>query len=228
MNDFGRLYKLIIVLLSGSSKSASNCKDKRLYDVWVCLNKDNGWVLSGSCTCMADLGSACSQIAALLFKLETAVRLKLRNSTAQTSVLCSWKSCKKAVEPSPLNPANFSTVKKRGLPGDNTKDLPHKITNYSTKNLSAEKFPLKSEDVQSLYKIGPQASFFTGIDLHDYDINSKNSSNTDAPSETEDNKFPEPLTSLFNPESKNFPQDKIKAEGEHRYQNYKETYSQND
>ena len=40
-----------------------------------------------------------------------------------------------------------------------------------------------------------------------------------------DNKFPEPLTSLFNPESVNFSEDEIKAEGELRYQNYNETHS---
>ena len=59
--------------------------------------------------------------------------------------------------------------------------------------------------------------FFTEIDLHDYDINNKDSNDTDTSSETEDNKFTEPLTSLFNPESINFPEDKIKAEGELRY-----------
>ena len=46
--------------------------------------------------------------------------------------------------------------------------------------------------------------FFTGIDLHDHDINKKNSSDTDRSSERENNKFPEPLMSLFNPENINF------------------------
>ena len=97
--------------------------------------------------------------------------------------------------------------------------MSHKIANYGTKNSSAGKFPLKSEDVQSLYKINPKTVFFffTEIDLHDYDINNKDSNDTDTSSETEDNKFPDPLTSLFNPENINFPEDKIKAEGELRY-----------
>ena len=43
----------------------------------------------------------------------------------------------------------------------------------------AGNFPVKSEDVQSLYKINSQAVFFTGIGLHDYDINNKDSSDTD-------------------------------------------------
>ena len=106
--------------------------------------------------------------------------------------------------------------------------MPHKITHYGTKNPSAGKFALKSEDVQSLYKMNPQVVFFKGIDLHDYDLHSKDSSDTDASSETEDNKLPKPLMSLFNPECVNFSEDKIKSEGELRYQNYKETYTQND
>ena len=84
---------------------------------------------------------------ALLFKLKTAVHLKFKDSTAPNSVLCSWKSCKKAVAPVPLKNVNFSRVKKQGLPGDNTKNVPHKITHYGTKNPFAGKLPLKSEDV---------------------------------------------------------------------------------
>ena len=101
-------------------------------------------MLSDNCTCMAGFSFACCHIAALLFKLETAVHLKLKDSTTPTSVPCSWKSVE-AVEPAPLIAGNFSKVKKRGLPGENTKNVPHKITNYSTKNPSAGKFPLKSE-----------------------------------------------------------------------------------
>ena len=67
------------------------------------------------------------------------------------------------MEPAPLKAVNFWRVKKRGLPGDTTKNVSHKIANYGTKNSSAGKFPLKSEDVQSLYKINPQAvCFFHG------------------------------------------------------------------
>ena len=105
----------------------------------------------------------CSHIAAVLLKLETAIHIKLKDSTAPATLLCPWKSCKKAVEPAPLKAVNFWRVKKRGLPGDTTKNVSHKIANYGTKNSSAGKFPLKSEDVQSLYKINPQAvCFFHG------------------------------------------------------------------
>ena len=66
------------------------------------------------------------------------------------------------MEPAPLKAVNFLRVKKRGLLGENTKNVPHKIAHYPTKNPSAGKFTLKSEDVQSLYKINPQAVFFQG------------------------------------------------------------------
>ena len=88
--------------------------------MWVCLNQENGWVLSGNCTYMAGLVFAFSEIAVLLFKVKTAVHLKLKDSTAPTSALCSWKSFAEVVEPAPLKADNFSRVKKQGLPGDNT------------------------------------------------------------------------------------------------------------
>ena len=74
----------------------------------------------------------------------TALHLQLKDSAALTNVFCSLESCKKAVEPAPLNVANFSRMKKRGLPGKNTKNVPHKITNYGAKYPSAGKFPLKN------------------------------------------------------------------------------------
>ena len=117
-------------------------------------------MLSGNCTCMAGLSSTSSHTVDLLFNLETAVHLKLKDSTAPDSVLCSWKSCEKEVEPAALKVVNFSRVKKRRLPGNNTKNVLHKIRYYSMKNPSAGNIPLKNEDVQSLYKINPLAAFF--------------------------------------------------------------------
>ena len=117
-------------------------------------------MLSGNCTCMAGLGFTCSHTVDLLFNLETAVHLKLKDSTAPDSVLCSWKSCEKEVEPAALKVVNFSRVKKRRLPGNNTKNVLHKIRYYSMKNPSAGNIPMKNEDVQSLYKINPLAAFF--------------------------------------------------------------------
>ena len=70
---------------------------------------------------MAGLTSSCSRIAALLFKLEATVRLKLKESTAPTSMLCFWNSCKKAVHLAPLKSINSSRAKTRELTGDHLK-----------------------------------------------------------------------------------------------------------
>lgn len=43
-------------------------------------------------------------------------------------------------------------------------------------------------------------------------------------SETEDDEFPEPLISSSSCESIKFPEDKIKTEGELRWENYKELF----
>ena len=76
-----------------------------------CVNKEDAWILMGCCSCMPGLDSACRHIAALLFKLKTVIHLKLKESTAPTSMLCSWKLCKKAVHAAPFKSINFSSAK---------------------------------------------------------------------------------------------------------------------
>ena len=49
----------------------------------MCVNKEDAWILMG----MAGLRSTCIHVAALLFKLETALHFKLKESTAPTSML---------------------------------------------------------------------------------------------------------------------------------------------
>ena len=87
-----------------------------MYEVWLRLNKQNGWVLSGNCICMAGLGSTCNHVAALSFKLETAVHFQLNEKTEPTSQLCSWKASKKHVTPALVSPIDFSRLKQRSLP----------------------------------------------------------------------------------------------------------------
>ena len=84
----------------------------KLYGVWVCLHKHHGWVLTGNCTCMAGLGSACRHVAAVLFKLEAAVHFELNKPTASTSMLCPWKQSKRNAQPSPAALINFARPKK--------------------------------------------------------------------------------------------------------------------
>ena len=140
----------------------------KLYDVWMCVNKEDAWVLTGNCSCMAGLGSAYSHIAALLFKLETAVHLKLKESTAPTSMLCFWKSCKKAVHPAPLKSINFSRAKTCELPGNHCENISSTLKHYGTKNPFGGKFLLRHEKVQNFFNINPEAAFFKGMNTEEF------------------------------------------------------------
>ena len=68
--------------------SQRQSESSTMYNVWACLQKEYGWVLTANCSCMAGLGSACSHVAALLFKIESACHLKLAEGISPTSVLC--------------------------------------------------------------------------------------------------------------------------------------------
>ncbi|XP_047138492.1 uncharacterized protein LOC124814643 [Hydra vulgaris] len=87
-------------------------KKQKCYEVWVAINKVNGWILTANCKCMAGLGSVCSHIGALLFKLVACAQLGL-NKISCTSTLCSWKKSRKSATPAPLKKINFSRPKKR-------------------------------------------------------------------------------------------------------------------
>ena len=56
---------------------------------WVAINLVGNTVAAAHCTCMAGLGESCSHVAALLFKIEAAVRAGFTR-TACTEKACTW------------------------------------------------------------------------------------------------------------------------------------------
>ena len=82
--------------------SQRQSESSTVYNVWVCLQKEYGYVLTANCSCMAGSGSACSHVAVLLFKIESASHLKLTEGISPTSVLCEWKKSKKFIQPAPI------------------------------------------------------------------------------------------------------------------------------
>ena len=99
------------VLPSQRQSDSSN-----MYNVWVCIHKKHGWILTANCSCMAGLGSACSHVTALLFKIENVIHVRETDDTSPTSILCQWKSTKKSAEAAPTQLINSSRVKKDDLP----------------------------------------------------------------------------------------------------------------
>ena len=76
--------------------------NEKHHKTWVLLEKEIGSICSAGCTCMAGLGQCCNHVAALLFKIEDAIKLGY-NSLTCTSMPCTWnKGCSKPVENAPL------------------------------------------------------------------------------------------------------------------------------
>ena len=141
------------VLPSQRQSDSSN-----MYNVWVCIHKKHGWILTANCSCMAGLGSACSHVAALLFKIEKAIHVRERDDTSPTSILCQWKSTKKSVETAPTQLINFSRVKKDDLPFVPSLTCSY-VKNFSSNNPMAEEIPLTEKELKDLYTINPEAVF---------------------------------------------------------------------
>ncbi|XP_071119026.1 uncharacterized protein [Haliotis cracherodii] len=144
---------------------------------WVCVDKANGTVYCAHCTCMAGLGEVCSHIAALLFKVDLAVRAGL-TSKACTSDACKWNSAyRKELHPSPISEVQSLFCGRR---------------KQEVKTVSATgRAPLPDLDVlRSLKEICPDAVFFKTIPPLDEE-------ETDSADEDEDmESFPPSLTSL--------------------------------
>lgn len=100
---------------------------QEFHDVWVVLHK-KGLILTGNCSCMAGVGSACSHLASLLFKLQACVQLELSKEVACTSQLCTWNRSRTKAEPAPLKSINFNRPRKDSKTPSLTNPPPHKTT----------------------------------------------------------------------------------------------------
>ena len=135
---------------------------------------------------IAVLGSACSHLAALLFKIESACHLKLTEGISPTSVLCEWNKSKKSVQPATIKLINFSRPRKHQLPKEIlSKSLNRQ--NFSTKNLFFGTCPLTNDELKKVHQENPASAIFTSIDpscFHEY--SNSDDSSTDSSSEIDE------------------------------------------
>lgn len=138
---------------------------KQWHQCWVCLDKQTGYVITAHCSCKAGAGEACSHVAAVLFKIEAAVKLDL-NQQSKTSVACVWnKFYREKVKAEPLSAINFNRPR-------------HGVTVKRTKPVEKEN---ESDDfdeeaaMRQLKQLCPDACIFT-----------KDDSDTDTASDDED------------------------------------------
>ena len=195
-----------------------------MYNVWVCIHKKYGWILTANCSCMAGLGSAYSHVAALLFKIEKDIHVRETNDTSPTNILCQWKSTKKSVETAPTLLINFSRVKKDDLPFVPALTCSY-VKNFLSNNPMAGEIPLTKEELKNLYTINPKAVFFTAIDKTNFLTESEpESRRTDTASKTEC-ELSEPLVSLFSPTAINISNENLKTLCNRNYELYQKAYS---
>uniref|UniRef100_A0A8C6TKY7 Uncharacterized protein n=1 Tax=Neogobius melanostomus TaxID=47308 RepID=A0A8C6TKY7_9GOBI len=158
---------------------------------WVYLNKNTAAVFCAHCTCMAGLGEVCSHVAALLFKMEIAVRLGL-TSRSVTDESCKWNNAfRKELEPVTIT--NLQHL----IKGKRTKPVPSIVPSGkdSLPDLSI---------LQSLHGVCPDAVFFTTIPRLDPE-------ETDTESETEQlYEIVRPLRDLYQEQSEEISDDKLK------------------
>ena len=109
-------------------------------------------------SCMAELGSVCSHMAALLFKIEKAIHVTETDDPSPTSIVCQWKSTKESVETAPTQLINFSRVKEDDLHFVPSLTCSY-VKNFSSNNPMAEEIPLTEEELKDLYTINPEAAF---------------------------------------------------------------------
>ena len=161
---------------------------------------------------MAGLGSACSHLAALLFKLQAAVHYNLNEKTESTSQLCSWNAARKHVTPAPASAIDFSRSKKRTLPKSHEKI--RSSTNFSFEDPTIGEGAIPIEKFSELYNTFPKAAVFTSLPIHEFTNVEENKrentaaqendgSDTDSDIESDPSIIPEPLTSLFDPTAVN-------------------------
>ena len=125
-------------------------------NVWVCIHKKHGWILTANSSFMTELGSACSHVAALVFKIEKAIYVRETDDTSPTSTLCQWKSTKKSVKTASTQLINFSRAKKDDLPFVPSLTCSY-IKNFLSNNPMAGEIPLTKEEQKDLYTINPDS-----------------------------------------------------------------------
>ncbi|XP_065645943.1 uncharacterized protein LOC136076523 [Hydra vulgaris] len=124
------LYYIVLnfghVLLKGEVKPSYKTNNSP-YTAWVALTKNGSvsyiliqslkWISaltkngSSHCNCMTGLGETCSHVAAILFKIEAAVRLEIISKTC-TDVPCQWNQIfTRDVKPAPITGINFYSDK---------------------------------------------------------------------------------------------------------------------
>ena len=174
------------------------------------------------------LGSACSHIAAFLFKVEAFVRIYV-DQVAVTSKMCQWNRTRKCAEPQILKNINFKRPKKGDLPQQD-KTNPS-CGNYTIQNFHSGNIGISKEKLKTLNEIVPNAAFFTSVTFDDTCTGKDNlpintDSETESDKENNSNSLPEPITNLFCFTAINLSAEELNELCDKSYSQYQREYHQ--
>ena len=65
-------------IMRGECRKSQKINDPP-HKLWIIVEKKNGKILCGHCSCMAGMGQTCNHVAAAFFRMEAMVRLGLTN-----------------------------------------------------------------------------------------------------------------------------------------------------
>ena len=193
-------------------------------DYWHDLHKSRSQLIIIKSFYFFSLGSACSHVAALLFKLEACCRIQ-ENKSAVTSQLCKWNRSRKSAEPSLLKNINFKRPKKDDLPQEPLDK--NAEANYTMKRFHSSQVSIPIEKIKQLKQIVPNAAFFKIVNLDKQEsAEFFISSDTDTANHSELNCIPEPLTSFYDATAINLSSEKLAVLCAKIYGEYVASYSQ--
>ena len=161
------------------------------------------------------LGSACSHVGALLFKLYACSQMDM-NKTACTSQLCAWKQSRKQADPAPVKQINFKKVKITELTPD-VKSSETKSKGFSFNDPGETGDHYHIQKLKELRVIKSKGAVFSIICKW---AREERSSDTETADETDTNSLPEPLTFLFDSSTINDNSADVADKCETAYENY--------
>ena len=178
---------------------------------------------------MAGLGSVCSHVSALLFKVEAVVYHKLNQPVACASQLCAWRSCKKHFNPAPIKAICFKRGKKHDLPSV-TSSTPMASEHFSTRDHTAGVNRISKDKFGELQNSNSQAAVYASICGGHMDENENMqevlSSDTDSDCENEKNFLPESLVALYEHNARNPDKEGLEKLSTQLYSEYEDSYLQ--
>ena len=155
-------------IIRGKCRKSQKVNDP-YHRLWLVIEKKDGKILRGHCSCMAGMGKTCNIVAAGLFRIESMVRLGLTNPSC-TSKPNEWLPCRKEVTPMKVKDINFNRddFNRRGRRAKSLISTPKKLFNPLLH--SEFKLITLEEIAYALRDVSPNSIIHTAVPREEIDF----------------------------------------------------------